>query len=216
MNIQEVDALAKIIWDYLHMNDVLVKSDCILALGSMDTRVAERAADLYKQGYAPYILFSGGSGPLTKDIFSKPEAEMFAEIAMKLGVPENVILIENKSTNTGENIALSKKLLEGEKLNFNSFIFVGIPFVERRIYTTVKKDWPEKCFLVTSPQLSYIEYTQDETFKQLTVHGVVGELQRIKEYPKKGLQIAQEIPCDVWSAYEKLVSLGYTNHLIKD
>ena len=43
MNTQEVDALAKIIWDYHHMNDVLLKSDCIFVLCSMDTRVAERA-----------------------------------------------------------------------------------------------------------------------------------------------------------------------------
>lgn len=45
---------------------------------------------------------------------------------------------------------------------------------------------------------------------------MVGDLQRIKEYPIKGFQIQQEIPSNVWDAYEKLVSLGYTSHLIKD
>jgi len=39
-------------------------------------------------------------------------------------------------------------------------------------------------------------------------------MQRIKEYPKKGFQIEQEIPDDVWVAYEFLVEAGYTNRLI--
>lgn len=112
MATQEIDALAKIIWDYHHMNHVLVNSDCIFVLCSMDTRVAKRAVEIYKKGYAPYILFSGGSGVLTKDIFNKPEAEVFADIAYKLGVPKDAVLIENKSTNTGENIVFSKKTLK--------------------------------------------------------------------------------------------------------
>ncbi len=216
MNTQEVDTHAEIIWDYHHMNDMLVKSDCIFVLCSMDTRVAERAVELYKQGYAPYILFSGGSGKLTKDIFDKPEAEVFADVAMKLGVTKEVILIENKSTNTGENVIFSKQLLQEKGLDFNSFILVQKPYMERRTYATFKKRWPEKEFMVTSPQLSFEEYTQDKIFKELTINVMVGDLQRIKEYPAKGFQVEQDIPSNVWDSYQKLVSLGYTSHLIKD
>jgi len=43
---------------------------------------------------------------------------------------------------------------------------------------------------------------------------MVGDLQRIAIYPKQGFQIAQEIPVDVWDAFEQLVALGYTKHLI--
>lgn len=52
--------LAKKIWDYHHMNQSPEKSDCILVLGSHDTRVAERGAELYLQGFAPTLIFSGG------------------------------------------------------------------------------------------------------------------------------------------------------------
>lgn len=45
---------------------------------------------------------------------------------------------------------------------------------------------------------------------------MVGDLQRIKEYPAKGFQIPQEIPDNVWSAYEKLGCVGYTSHLINE
>ncbi len=216
MDTQEVDTYAKIIWDYHHLNNVLVKSDCIFVLCSMDTRVAESAVEVYKQGYAPYILFSGGSGKLTKDIFNKPEAEVFADIAIELGVPQDAILIENKSTNTGENVIFSKQLLQEKGLDFNSFILVQKPYMERRTYATFKKQWPEKEFVVTSPQLSFEEYTEDKNFKEITINVMVGDLQRIKEYPAKGFQVEQDIPSNVWDAYEKLVALGYTSHLINE
>ncbi len=48
------------------------------------------------------------------------------------------------------------------------------------------------------------------------INVMVGDLQRIKIYPKKGFQIHQEIPKDVWSAYEGLVELGYIAHMIKE
>lgn len=53
----EVDKLAKIIWNYHHLNHRLEKTDCIFVLGSHDTRVAEYAADLFLKGYAPPISF---------------------------------------------------------------------------------------------------------------------------------------------------------------
>lgn len=94
-----------------------------------------------------HILFQVGNESLTKDIFDKPEAEVFADVAMKLGVPEEVILIENKSTNTGENVIFSKRLLQEKGLDFNSFILVQKPYMERRTYATFKKRWSEKDFL---------------------------------------------------------------------
>ena len=44
---EEALFLAQRLWDYHHMNHTLAKSDCILALGSHDQRVAHRAAELY-------------------------------------------------------------------------------------------------------------------------------------------------------------------------
>ena len=101
---KEALALAKKLWDYHHLNHSLQKSDCILVLGSHDTRVADRAAELYLQGWAPLLVFSGGLGRLTEGMWTEPEADLFAKIAVNKGVPAEDILIENRSTNTGENI----------------------------------------------------------------------------------------------------------------
>jgi len=210
----KVIQLAKKLWDYHHLNHILEKADFILALGSHDLRVAERAADIYHEGWAPRIIFSGGLGNLTQHIWTEPEADQFALVAEQRGVPKKDILIENKSTNTGENILFTQQLLQEKKLDPESFILVQKPYMERRSYATFKKHWPEKKLWVSSPQLSFEEYITEEIPTEKVINIMVGDLQRIKIYPAKGFQICQEIPQDVWSAYEELVQLGYNRHLV--
>ena len=43
---------------------------------------------------------------------------------------------------------------------------------------------------------------------------MIGDLQRIRVYPERGYQIPQEIPDDVWAAFEALVAAGYDGHLV--
>ena len=152
---------------------------------------------------------------MTTGVFKKSEAEIFADIAKSKGVPEDKILIENKSTNTGENVQFTKQLLKDKGLDFTSFILVQKPYMERRTYATFRKVWPEKEFIVTSPQVSFEDYPNDEIPKEKVINIMVGDLQRIKVNPEKGFQIPQEIPQEVWEAYEKLVDAGFTQHLIK-
>lgn len=208
--------LAKKLWDYHHLNNTMAKSDCILALGSHDTRVADRAAELFLEGWAPILIFSGGLGNVTKGIWTESEADKFAAIAIKKGVPENAILIENKSTNTGENILFTQKILQEKNLDPQNFIVVQKPYMERRSYATFKKHWPDKDILVTSQQISFDEYPTSEIPIERIINIMVGDLQRIKIYPEKGFQIPQEIPSDVWDAFEQLVELGFDKHLAKE
>ncbi len=170
---------------------------------------------MFLEGWAPLLVFSGGLGNLTGHIWDEPEAEKFARIAVQMGVPAEKILIENKSTNTGENVRFTRKLLEERNIGAGKFILVQKPYMERRAYATFRKFWPEKECVVTSPQISFQDYPCDGISKQDVIHIMTGDLQRIREYPERGFQIQQEIPDDVWSAYERLVALGYTGNLIK-
>lgn len=211
---QEAIILAKKLWDYHQMHHTLEQVDGILVLGSMDTRTAERGADIYLQGYAPIIIFSGGLGKLTKDMWTGTEADLFATIALDKGVPPEAIFIENKSTNTGENILFTQQLLQEKNLDLQSFIVVQKPYMERRSYATFKKHWPDKKLIVTSPPLSFEKYPNNDIPVEKLINMMVGDLQRIKLYPEKGFQVYQEIPADVWSAYEKLVSMGFDKQLV--
>jgi len=212
----EIISLGRVLWDYHHVNHSLKKSDCILALGSHDLRVAERAAELYLQEYAPLVIMSGGLGNFTKEMWTEKEADKFAAIAIKKGVPEDSILVENKSTNTGENILFTQKLLKEKGLDLQSFIVVQKPYMERRSYATFKKHWPDKNLMVTSPQISFKDYPTDEIPLEKVINIMVGDLQRIKLYPEKGFQIFQDIPPEVWDAYQKLVAAGFDKHLMKE
>jgi uncharacterized SAM-binding protein YcdF (DUF218 family) len=205
---------AQMLWDYHHTNDRLMAADCILVLGSNDTRVAERGAALYLQGFAPWLVFSGGLGNFTQGLWDEAEADKFAKIAYSLGVPREAVLVENRSSNTGENIRFTQDLLARNGLEPQRFILVQKPFMERRTFATFKKIWPEKDILVTSPQLAMLDYPNSEISFELMVNAMVGDLQRIRVYPKLGYQIFQEIPDDVWEAYEGLVGLGFDKHLI--
>ena len=210
-----VDQLAQTIWDYHHLSHQLKPSDLILALGSNDTRVAEYAADLYLQGFAPLVMFSGNVGALTKDQFTKPEAKVFADIARQKGVPDEAILQEPDSTNTGENIAFSRRVLAARGLDPTRIILVQKPYMERRAFATFRQRWPEKDVIVASPPIPFSDYPNEILPRDKVIHIMVGDLQRINFYPALGFQIAQEIPDEVWQAYETLVSLGYDQHLMK-
>ena len=213
---KEILSLGKKLWAYHLLNHKIEKADCILTLGSHDLRVPERAAELYLQGFAPLMIMSGGLGNFTQEIWTEKEADKFAAIAIEKGVPANAILIENKSTNTGENILFTQKLLEEKGLEPNNFIVVQKPYMERRSFATFKKHWPHKKLIVTSPQISFEEYPNEEIPMERVINIMVGDLQRIKMYPAKGFQVYQEIPEEVWEALEELVALGFDKHLMKE
>jgi uncharacterized SAM-binding protein YcdF (DUF218 family) len=214
----QLHALAEKIWDYHLMNHQLFQADVILVLCSHDTRVAERGAQLFHERWAPLLIFSGGLGTITKDIWTEPEADQFAKVAIGLGVSEDKILIENKSSNTGENILFTRQLLAERGIDPQKFILVQKPYMERRSFASFKKLWPEKEVIVTSPQVSFDEYLDHYASRELSrdevISIMVGDLQRIKLYAEMGFQIYQEIPADVWSAYEKLIDAGYNQRLI--
>jgi uncharacterized SAM-binding protein YcdF (DUF218 family) len=211
----EILELAKTIWDYHHMNHSVQKADCILVLGSHDTRVAERGADLFLEGWAPLLVLSGGLGRLTKELWTETEAELFARIAIGKGVPAEAILIENKSTNTGENILFTKELLQINGLHPQRFILVQKPYMERRTWASFEKQWPGKTLFVTSPQISFEDYPTPELPMEKVINIMIGDLQRIRLYAEKGFQVYQDIPAEVWRAYEKLVAVGFDQQLVR-
>lgn len=200
----------------MQLHEELHKSEAVFCLCSNDLRVAERASELLLAGYGNVLIFSGGVGALTQEVFSEPEADVFAKIAIEKGVPQEKLIIENKSTNNGENVRFTYNLLQEKGLKLGSFILVQKPFMERRTYATFKKQWPdaETTITVTSPKMTFDEYVSGIISKEHVIHTMVGDLQRIREYAKKGFQIEQDIPDVVWDSYEKLVKLGYTEHLI--
>lgn len=194
------------LWDYMQLNQELTPADCIFVMCSNDLRVAEYAAKLYHQKLAPLIIFSGGEGRFTDGLFDKSEAETFAEIAKLAGVPNEAILVETKSSNSGENVRFTEQLLREKEMKCESLILVQKPFMERRAIATFEKQWqsPYSQLQVTSTAHPFFEYINEEMTLMMVLEALMEDFSRVKTYPEKGFQTEQEIPAHVESSYQAL------------
>jgi uncharacterized SAM-binding protein YcdF (DUF218 family) len=209
-----IDRDARIIWDYHHVHHALAPADCIIVLGSHDTRAAERGADLFLAGWAPLIVFSGNLGALTSEIWDRPEAEIFADVAAARGVPRDRMLLEPRSTNTSENVRFTRALLAERGIHPRKAIAVQKPYMERRTLATFRQNWPELDVIVTSPQIDFDDYPSESISRDEVIHIMMGDLQRLIVYAERGWSAPQEIPREVMDAYERLLAAGYTRRLI--
>jgi uncharacterized SAM-binding protein YcdF (DUF218 family) len=205
--------LAKILWEYLRIDMPLRKAEGILIFCSNDLRVAEYAAALYHRQFAPWICPSGGVGRLTYDLYHKPEAEAFADVLRREGVPDSVIFIEDKATNTAENVSFTKRILKENRLADQDLIVLQKPYMERRTLATLTYYWPELNPCISSPPISFEDYPFEGFSMEDLIHVLVGDFQRIILYAQLGWQSPQPVPEDVYQAFSQLIKAGYTRQL---
>lgn len=207
------------LWDYLCLHQLPRKADCIVGFGNFNTDIARRAAELYHQGYAPKVLFTGGLGRNTEGLLPEPEAVRFARVAVECGVPEEDIILEDRSTNTAENILFTREKLRELGLPHGCILGVHQHFMERRIKAAMGVYWRELDFQVTSPQVTIPEYLerakQQGVSENASISVIVGDFQRMELYAQKGWQLPQQIPESAWEAFRRLVELGYDKQLAK-
>lgn len=113
---------------FLSPQDKLEHTDVIVAVSGGDTKArTEKAIELYKEGYAPYLLFSGAarSGEVSNALSMK-------NYAIKSGIPSSAIFIEEKSNSTYENAKYSHKIIKEN--DWKSIILVTSPYHQRRAY----------------------------------------------------------------------------------
>ena len=88
--------------------------------------------------------------------------------------------------------------------------------MERRTLATFQQRWPELEVVVTSPQVDFDAYATGDIRKDDVIHIMVGDLQRLMVYGRKGWSVPQDIPAAVMEAYEGLVGAGYTRRMLKE
>lgn len=211
---QEQWRYAELIWEYHRMHHGVRRCDAAIALGCNDIGVASYAAELYHAGYFPTLVFTGANSPATAEIFPRGEAVHFRERALELGVPDAAVLVEPEAANTGQNIAFSQQVLAENRSAPNSVLLVCMPYMERRAFATARKLWPEVEVVCASAPLSLGDYVKEIGDTGLVIDMMVGDLQRVMEYPELGFAIEQEVPLQVQNAYESLVASGFDSRLI--
>lgn len=205
---------AKLIWDYHQMHHETRPADAAIGLGSHDLGVAAFSAELYRAGLFPHLVFTGGNSPTTAKVFPRGEAVHFREHAIELGVPASAILLEPNAGNTGQNITLSRAVLATAGITPQAVLLVSKPYMERRSFATARKLWPEVEIVCASEPLEFDDYLKSIGDEKLVLNMLVGDLQRVIEYPKLDFAIAQDVPEDVHAAYESLLADGFDSRLL--
>lgn len=146
--------------DFIFVEDKPERADIIFVPGNGYPQMAERAAALYKEGYAPYILPSGHysivtgefSGVLAKEELYcgnyGTEFEFLKDVLRKNGVPENAILKEDLATFTYENAKYSRKVTDQAGLQIKTAILCCKTYHARRSLMYYQLLYPETRFLV--------------------------------------------------------------------
>ena len=217
-NKQEIIVALKELWNYMRLNQQLEKCDLIIGCGCSNLEIPVKCAQLFKEGYAPKILFSGGLGKITKDYFNKSEAEIYKDIAIKQGINAEDILIETNSTNTGDNFRFAFNILNANNIKADKILIVHSPLSERRTLSSAKAILKGKELLITSPDISFeefLDYLEENNLNAIDIISVIiGDIQRMIIYPQFGWQIENKVPDTVISSYKFLKELGFTKYIL--
>ncbi|MHB6911381.1 YdcF family protein [Streptomyces sp. DB-54] len=205
---------AELIWDYHQMHHDVRPTDAAIGLGSHDLGVPAFCAQLYRTGLFPTLVFTGGPNPTAPERFPRGEAVHFSEHALNLGVPKEAVLLEPRARNTGQNITFSRDVLTAAGIKPDTVMLIAMPYMERRSFATARKMWPEIEVICASEPLEFDDYLKSIGDEKLVTDQLVGDLQRVIEYPALGFAIEQEVPEDVHAAYASLINDGFTSRLI--
>ena len=114
------------------------------------------------------------------------EADILADKLIMAGFPSQSIVIEDRATNTLENVVFSRELLAAKGLRPDALILIGKICSTRRYMMTVAKQWPEiqtmGTWAVNYFDTDRKDWHRDKVFRRR----VFGELERIVIYQEKG------------------------------
>lgn len=186
--------------------------DAAIGFGVFDLALPVFCGELFTTGAARRIIFTGGLGAGTGQLGGR-EADVWREALRRShpSIPDHAVILENKSTNTAENISFTAELLEREypTLAFGNglrtAIIVTSPSRLRRVKLTMLKLQPDVRVVRMVPEWDF------ETEAALyAANGVgyvahlAGELNRIVAYPARGWIAAEPLPPEIAAAHARL------------
>ncbi len=171
----------------LRMSAAPTRADAIVVFaggvgenGKANSGTPERlneAVDLYKHGFAPYLVFSSGY------VYSFKEAESMRDLAVAQGVPASAIVLEQRATNTYQNVKFVDAILRDHRST--SILLVSSPYHMRRATMVWHKIAPAITVTPTPPPRSqFYDHTRGATLEQL--RGILYEYVAILGYWQRG------------------------------
>lgn len=171
------------ITDFIFMEDQIEKADIILIPGGSRIELINKAVELYKNGYAEFILPSGGRNRKLPHYNS--EYDFLSEHAIKQGVPESAILKEDKAANTYENAKFSYEVCKKNKIDVKKAILVCKNYHSRRAYITYKINFSKNTDFIVRPIIDSEFVTKENWILSAEKRELVfGEISKIGKYFK--------------------------------
>jgi uncharacterized SAM-binding protein YcdF (DUF218 family) len=132
---------------------------------------------LYHRGVAPRLIISSGY------VFTLREAETMKAIAMANGVPADAILLEERATDTYENVSFTYRILAEH--GWRTIALVSSPYHMRRALLTWHKVAPEVEVIATPPETSQF-YAHSRGASAEQIRGLLQEYAAIAYYWWRG------------------------------
>ncbi|WNQ14253.1 YdcF family protein [Paenibacillus aurantius] len=170
--------------DFMFFETEVSLSDVILIPGASHPQLMERAAELYHQGIAPYILPSGGATAQVQTT----EWEFLRDLGVQLGVPAQAILREDQAANTFDNARLSRETLERKGIHPKKVVLVCKNYHARRALLTYQFHFPKETIFQVSPVVDLTGTTKDNWFQdEARIAYVMNELEKVGRYFRKAI-----------------------------
>lgn len=148
--------------EFIFLSEEIKPCDIILIPGGTWPELMERAAELYFRGLAPIILPSGRQNDNILEYES--EGEFLKNVGISLGVPAEVILVEDKAANTFENARFSLELLKDKHLEIKSVLLVCKAYHSRRALLTYQAIFPRETEFYISTVTNQKDIRKDNWF----------------------------------------------------
>ncbi|MBU4204995.1 YdcF family protein [Patescibacteria group bacterium] len=180
MKKEEIKKITK----YIFLDSQLRKADLAIVFGTRHQEALKKVFQLYQKGLVPRILLSGGINKIT----GQNEAEQMVNDLVAKGVKKEGLILENKSTNSLENVLFSKKKIEQE-IGFpkiKKIIAVVKHYHSRRALMTLKKHFPKTVELIPVTYDIY-GFTKDNWHQNdIGKEKVLTEWEKIRQYLANG------------------------------
>ena len=160
----------------------------IFGTSTIDGEILESVARDCQQGRFPKVLVTGLSGRLYNET-GKPVAHIMRDELIARGVPSEVILVQDRSTNTLEDVAFSLDVLEQHNISPESIAFLCKAHHSGRCLRTLRKFFPSQTLSPVTYVAEYdgVEVSKEDWYQHEVSKGrVYGEYLRIIEYTRRG------------------------------
>ncbi|WLR42278.1 YdcF family protein [Bacillus carboniphilus] len=167
------------ITEFIFVETTVLPADVILIPGSNHPPLMEKAASLYNQGLAPYILPSGGY----KDHVGMKEYEYLRRLGLENGVPQEAILKENQPQHTLENATLSLRVLNKENINSKKVIIVCKAAHSCRALLSYQSVFPKEAKFFVSPVVDRYGITKENWAQsERGIKRIMTEVKKVETY----------------------------------